>query len=71
MAKHTLKSCDVHTARFLKYVWPFFSTLHGRLKPISHHMETSQQIFTAINGWFQYDGNISLERVGYLPGIVG
>ena len=40
-------------------------------KPISHHMETSQQIFTAINGWFQYDGNISLERVGYLPGIVG
>ena len=22
------KSCGVHTARFLKYVWPFFDMIH-------------------------------------------
>ena len=25
------KSCDVHTARFLKYVWPFYN-IHERVK---------------------------------------
>ena len=31
MAKHT-KSCGVYTARFLKYVWPFYNTMHERVK---------------------------------------
>ena len=29
MAKHTLKI--VHTARFLKYVWPFYNIMHERV----------------------------------------
>ena len=32
MAKHTLKSCGVNTARFLKYVWPFYNIMHERVK---------------------------------------
>ena len=28
MAKHPLKSCGVHIARFLKFVWPFFNIIH-------------------------------------------
>ena len=32
MAKHTLKNCDVHTARFLKYVSPFFNIMKERVK---------------------------------------
>ena len=32
MTKHTFKSCWVHTANFLKYVWPFFNIMHQRLK---------------------------------------
>ena len=31
MAKHTLKSCGAHTARFLKYVWPFYNIMHERV----------------------------------------
>ena len=27
-----LKSCGVHTARFLKYVWPFYNIMHERVK---------------------------------------
>ena len=26
------KSCDAKTARFLKYVWPFFDIMHERVK---------------------------------------
>ena len=26
------KSCGVHTARFLKYVWPFYNIMHERFK---------------------------------------
>ena len=26
-----LKSCGVHTARFLKYVWPFYKIMHERV----------------------------------------
>ena len=25
------KSCDVHTARFLNYVWPFFIIMHEKV----------------------------------------
>ena len=32
MAKYTLKSCGVNTARFLKYVWPFYNMMHERVK---------------------------------------
>ena len=31
MAKYTLKSCGVNTARFLKYVWPFYNIMHERV----------------------------------------
>ena len=33
MAKHTLKilRCLHHTARFLKYVWPFYNIMHVRV----------------------------------------
>ena len=27
-----LKSCGVHTAKFLKYVWPFYNIIHERVK---------------------------------------
>ena len=27
-----LKSCGVNTARFLKYVWPFYNIMHERVK---------------------------------------
>ena len=26
-----LKSCGVHTARFSKYVWPFYNIMHERV----------------------------------------
>ena len=26
-----LKSCGVNTARFLKYIWPFFNIMHGKI----------------------------------------
>ena len=32
MAKHTLKSCGLNTARFLKHVWPFFNIMKERVK---------------------------------------
>ena len=35
MAKHTLKSCGVHTAKFLKYVWPFYNIMHERVKKLT------------------------------------
>ena len=28
------KSCGVNTARLLKYVWPFFKTMHKRVNQI-------------------------------------
>ena len=31
-----LKSCEVYTARFLKYFWPFYSIMHERVKLPSH-----------------------------------
>ena len=34
MAKHTLKSCGVNTARFLKYVWPFYNIMNERVKGV-------------------------------------
>ena len=27
-----LKSCGVHTAEFLKHVWPFYNIIHERVK---------------------------------------
>ena len=38
MAKPTLvlwKSCGVHTARFLKYVWAFFNIMYDKVNGIS------------------------------------
>ena len=32
------KSCVVHGAGFLKYVWPFFNIMHGRVKTAGHHV---------------------------------
>ena len=32
MAKRTLKSCDVNTVRFLKYIGRFFNIMHDRIK---------------------------------------
>ena len=32
MAKHTLKISRCSTARFLKYVWPFYNIMHERVK---------------------------------------
>ena len=29
-----LKSCGVNSARFLKYIWPFYNTMHERVKRI-------------------------------------
>ena len=29
-----LKSCGVHTARFLKCVWPFYNIMHERVKTL-------------------------------------
>ena len=42
MAKHTLKflQCGVNTARFLKYVWPFYNIVHERDKTISDFVKT-------------------------------
>ena len=34
MAKLLLKSCSLNTARFLKYVWTFYSIMHERVKDI-------------------------------------
>ena len=31
MTKHTLKSRGVRSARFLRYVWSFFNTMHERV----------------------------------------
>ena len=28
------KSCSVHAARFLKYVWPFYNIMHERVNKI-------------------------------------
>ena len=41
MAKQTLKSCGVNTARFLKYVWPFYNIMHERVKK----SELKQKLF--------------------------
>ena len=30
--KIILKSCGVHTARFLKYVWPLYNIMHESVK---------------------------------------
>ena len=30
-AQTLLKSCGVNTARFLKYVWPFYNIMHERV----------------------------------------
>ena len=38
MAKRTIKSYSVHTARFLKYFWPFFNIMHEKIK---HPLKTS------------------------------
>ena len=32
--KILLKSCGVHTPRFLKYVWPFYNIMHESVKYI-------------------------------------
>ena len=32
MVRNTLKSSSVHTARFLKYVWPFFNFMYESVK---------------------------------------
>ena len=29
-----LKSCSVHTARFVKYVWPFYNIMHERVNNV-------------------------------------
>ena len=60
MAKHSLKILRcVNTARFLKYVWPFYNIIHKRVKWIriktkcwtSDQMEQSIQERTKQNLW--------------------
>ena len=29
------KSCGIHTAKFLQYIWPFFKVMHERIKDFS------------------------------------
>ena len=43
MAKHTLKSC-VQTARFLKYVWPFYNIMHERVNLESRNKIKFQKV---------------------------
>ena len=40
MAKHTLKILWLNTARFLKYVWPFYGIIHERV----NHRKVSRKI---------------------------
>ena len=32
MTKHTLNTCGIHTARFLKCFWPFFNSTYKGIK---------------------------------------
>ena len=47
------KSCGVHTARFLKYVWPFYNIMHERVNKLppnfSHTFIKHGLIFTCSN----------------------
>ena len=45
MGKYTLKSCGVNTARFLKYVWPFYNIMHERVKKRAFAFYNSQNNF--------------------------
>ena len=44
------KSCGVHTARFLKYVWSFYNIMHERVKP--YHPQCSFQRFVKMYFYF-------------------
>ena len=39
-----LKSCGVNTARFLKYVWPFYSIMHEKVNDPKAFIEYSNDI---------------------------
>ena len=44
--------CDVHTARFLKYVWPFYNIIHERVKwfgPFTVHSILNKTLYSLIN----------------------
>ena len=47
-----LKSCGVHTARFLKYVWLFYNIMDERVKSLSLkaiHQRITFQVVVGIN----------------------
>ena len=46
MTKHTLKIswCDVNTARFLKYIWPFCNIMHVRVHYLENYLEEWQTL---------------------------
>ena len=57
MAKDILKSCGTHSAKLLKYVWPFFNIMHDRInllrrqphKMVKHTQTISRQQPTNFN----------------------
>ena len=40
-----LKSCNVHTARFLKHVWPFYNIMLERVKETHHYISSTAITF--------------------------
>ena len=43
------KSCGVNTARFLKYVWPFYNILHKRVKSFGKNEKQKKRLL--VFGW--------------------
>ena len=39
MVKHTLRILRVHTAIFLKYVWPFYNIMHERVNLMASQVD--------------------------------
>ena len=39
-----LKPCGVHTATFLKYVWPFYNIMHERVKDLQIILLDSEEL---------------------------
>ena len=65
------KSCDVNTARFLKYVWPFYNIMHesvkGEIWSVPLHYMTSIQN-QKIQAWRTSAADVNLEIK--IPGTV-
>ena len=69
MTKHTLKSCGVNTARFLKYVWPFFNIMyknvHGSF--ITHFLYVSSKSFLSLKNFHEIFEDT--QKVGKTPPV--